>query len=54
MKAVYEALGVTRGTIMKMRSQGPDWSNHRRAAKSRAADAEIISKIRAVIGIRHS
>ena len=49
MKAVCEALGVARSNIMTMRSRAAGWSDRRRAAKSPAADAEVIGEVKAVI-----
>lgn len=49
MKAVCEALGVARSNIMTKRPRAPDWSDRRRAAKSPAADAEVVSEVKAVI-----
>lgn len=49
MKAVCEALGVARSNIMTMRSRALGWSDRRRAAKSPAADAEVIGEVKAVI-----
>ena len=49
MKAVCEALGVARSNIITMRSRAAGWSDRRRAAKSPAADAEVIGEVKAVI-----
>jgi len=54
VRTVCEVLGVARSNIMTMRSRAPDWSDRRRAAKSPAADAEVVSEVKAVITSRPS